>query len=58
MPVRKVKGGYKWGRRGKVYKNRKKAAAQGYAAFKHGYREPGQRRNINMNAIGKKLYGG
>ena len=31
MPVRKVKGGYKWGKTGKVYKSRKKALKQGRA---------------------------
>lgn len=39
MPIRKVKGGYKWGRRGKVYKSRKKAARQARAAYAHGYRK-------------------
>lgn len=31
MPVRKVKGGYKYGSTGKVYKSRKKAVKQGQA---------------------------
>jgi hypothetical protein len=31
MPVRKVKGGYKWGKSGKVYKTKKEALAQGRA---------------------------
>jgi len=31
MPVRKVKGGYKWGSKGKTYKNKKKALKQGRA---------------------------
>lgn len=31
MPIRKVKGGYKWGKKGKVYKSRKKALKQGRA---------------------------
>ena len=31
MPVRKVKGGYKYGKTGKVYKSRKKAVKQGQA---------------------------
>lgn len=31
MPVRKVKGGYRWGKKGKVYKSRKKALKQGRA---------------------------
>ena len=31
MPVRKVKGGYRWGKKGKVYKSKEKALAQGRA---------------------------
>ncbi len=31
MPVRKVKGGYRWGKQGKTYKSRSKAARQGRA---------------------------
>lgn len=31
MPVRKVKGGYKWGKTGKVYKRKKDAQKQGRA---------------------------
>lgn len=31
MPVRKVKGGYRWGSQGKVYKSKAKAAKQGRA---------------------------
>jgi hypothetical protein len=31
MPVRKVKGGYRWGKRGKIYKSKKKALKQGIA---------------------------
>ena len=31
MPVRKVKGGYRWGKKGKVYKSKKKALKQGRA---------------------------
>jgi len=41
MPVRKVKGGYRWGRHGKIYRGkgaRSKAAKQGRAAYAHGYR--------------------
>lgn len=38
MPVRKVKGGYRWGTHGHVYKSRAKAAAQGRAAYANGYR--------------------
>lgn len=31
MPVRKVKGGYRWGRTGKVYRSKAKAQKQGLA---------------------------
>jgi len=31
VPVRKVKGGYQWGTKGKVYKSKEKALAQGRA---------------------------
>ncbi len=30
-PVRKVKGGYRWGTKGKVYRSKAKAAKQGRA---------------------------
>jgi hypothetical protein len=38
MPVRKVKGGFKWGSHGKTYKSKKKAVKQMKAAFANGYR--------------------
>lgn len=31
MPVRKVKGGYRWGTKGKVYPTKAQAARQGRA---------------------------
>ena len=31
MPTRKVKGGYKWGSKGKVYPTKKQADKQGIA---------------------------
>ena len=31
MPVRKVKGGYRYGRQGKIYRRKKDAARQGRA---------------------------
>jgi len=37
MPVRKVKGGYKWGSRGKVYATRAGAQRQARAAYAAGY---------------------
>ncbi len=41
MPVRKVKGGYRWGSKGKIYRGKnakKKATKQGRAAYAHGYK--------------------
>lgn len=37
MPIRKVKGGYKWGSHGKVYPTREGALRQARAAYAHGY---------------------
>lgn len=37
MPVKKVKGGYKWGTTGKVYPARKQAEAHGRAIYASGY---------------------
>lgn len=31
MPIKKVKGGYKYGKTGKVYRSKKKAIKQGQA---------------------------
>jgi hypothetical protein len=42
MPVRKVKGGYKWGSKGKVYKTREGAERQARAAYASGYRKSGR----------------
>ena len=39
MPVRKVKGGYKWGGSGKVYKTRAAAERQGKAIYASGYKK-------------------
>ena len=38
MPIRKVKGGYRWGSKGKVYKTRKEAERQAKAAYASGYK--------------------
>ena len=38
LPVRKVAGGYRWGKHGKVYKSRAGAERQARAAYAHGYR--------------------
>jgi len=39
MPTRKVKGGYKWGKHGKVFPTKAQADAQGRAAHVSGFRE-------------------
>ena len=39
MPVRRVKGGYKWGRSGTVYPTKKQAQQQGSAIHATGYRK-------------------
>lgn len=39
MPVRKVKGGYRWGRTGKIYRTRKQAERQGRAIRASGYKK-------------------
>lgn len=39
MPIHKVKGGYKWGSKGTVYKTKAGAAKQAKAAYANGYRE-------------------
>ena len=37
MPVRKVKGGYRWGKSGKIYKSKAAAEKQGRAIYASGY---------------------
>ena len=39
MPIKSVKGGYKWGSSGKVYKTRAEAAKQAMAIYASGYKE-------------------
>jgi len=39
MPIRRVNGGYKWGSKGKVYRNRKDAERQAAAAYANGYKK-------------------
>ena len=41
MPVHKVKGGYKWGKTGKVYKTKAAAEKQGRAIRASGYSKGG-----------------
>jgi len=44
MPIVKVKGGYRWGSSGKVYKNRKDAERQAAAAYASGYKSKGKKK--------------
>lgn len=39
MPIRKVRGGYRWGSRGKVYRTKRGALRQARAAYAQGYRK-------------------
>lgn len=39
MPVRKVQGGYQWGKSGKVYPTRTQAERQGRAIIASGWKE-------------------
>lgn len=39
MPVHKVKGGWKWGKTGKVYKTREEAEKQARAIYASGYKK-------------------
>ena len=41
MPVRKVSGGYKWGKTGKVYPTKAEAEKQGRAIRASGYAKGG-----------------
>jgi hypothetical protein len=39
MPIRRVKGGYRWGRSGKTYPTKAQAQRQARAAYASGYRK-------------------
>ena len=39
MPIRRVRGGYRWGSRGKIYRSRAGAVRQARAAYAAGYRK-------------------
>ena len=39
MPIHKVPGGWKWGKSGKVYKNKEDAERQMRAIYASGYKE-------------------
>ena len=52
MPIRKVKGGYKWGGHGKVYPDRKGAERQAAAAHANGFQ--GKKEGGMVNAKKKQ----
>ena len=39
MPIRKVRGGFKWGTSGKTYPTKKQAMKQARAIFASGYKK-------------------
>ena len=47
MPVRKVKGGYRWGKSGKIYKSKKAAQRQGRAIYASGYKSGKKKKKNN-----------
>ena len=51
MPVRKVKGGYKWGKSGKTYKTKKAAERQGRAIYASGYRNGGKKKKRSKKRL-------
>ena len=60
MPIRKVKGGYKWGSKGKVYRSRKDAERQAAAAYASGYVKKGWKEVLKKDpkkGTGKKPKG-
>lgn len=52
MPTHKVKGGYKWGKHGKVYPTKKQADKQGQAIYANGWKETNENK---MNRINKNM---
>lgn len=52
MPVHKVKGGYKWGKTGKVYKTKAEAEKQGRAIYASGYAKGGSATKSRVNEAG------
>lgn len=46
MPVHKVKGGYKWGKTGKVYPTKAQADKQARAIYANGWRGTNENQNV------------
>jgi len=47
MPIFHVKGGYRWGHHGKVYRNRSDAVKQAQAAYASGYVDPAKKKAVH-----------
>ena len=56
MPVHKVKGGYKWGKYGKVYKNRTSAENQAKAIYASGYKVKSLNLEAKLMSTSENLY--
>jgi len=54
MPVRAVKGGFRWAEHGKVYPTREQAERQGRAARAAGYREPRKHKTTRRFRAGRR----
>lgn len=55
MPTHKVKGGYKWGKHGKVYPTKKQADKQAQAIYASGWKESKINEIKNKNIMKKQL---
>ena len=49
MPTHKVKGGYKWGKHGKIYPTKAQADKQGRAIYANGWRETNENKLIKIS---------
>jgi hypothetical protein len=56
MPVVKVKGGYRWGSKGKVYTTKAEATKQGQAAYASGYGKKKAKNNGYLYRYWKFLF--
>ena len=46
MPVHKVKGGYQWGKSGKIYPTKSQAEEQGRAIYAAGYKQRKSKKSL------------
>jgi len=54
VPVRKVKGGYKWGSSGKVYKRKSDAEKQARAIYASGYKNATRKKRKKSTKKGRR----